>query len=211
MPAKGIEEMLKRNLLLVGLTLLLSACGFQLRGTGETQFALKELDLQARDAYGEVAKQLTALLERSDVKVYQGAPYKLIIAREEEKQRTASYTSSARSAEYEISRTLHYQIRAGKDLVLLEDSVEVQQTYVHDQNNLIGSSQEGQQLRAEMTRELVQQLALRLQLLSPDRLAQLQETAEARARAEAEAAEAERRARAAVPQQSPIELPIPTK
>jgi LPS-assembly lipoprotein len=62
-----------------------------------------------------------------------------------------------------------------------------------------------------MTRELVQQLSLRLQLLSPDRLAQLQETAEARARAEAEAAEAERRARAAVPQQSPIELPIPTK
>lgn len=211
MPAKGIEEMLKRNLLLVGLTLLLSACGFQLRGTGDTQFALKEVDLQARDAYGDVAKQLTALLQRSGVKVYQGAPYKLMIAREEEKQRTASYTSSARSAEYEVSRTLYYQIRAGQDLVLLEDSVEVQQTYVHDQNNLIGSSQEGQQLRAEMTRELVQQLSLRLQLLSPDRLAQLQETADARARAEAEAAEAERRARAAVPQQSPIELPIPTK
>jgi len=60
---------------------------------------------------------------------------------------------------------------------------------VHDANNLIGSDQEAQQLRTENRRELVQQLGMRLQQLSPTRLATLQETAQAKADAEARAAE----------------------
>ena len=40
--------MKKRNLLVVGLAVMLSACGFQLRGTGDTRFALKEIDADDR-------------------------------------------------------------------------------------------------------------------------------------------------------------------
>ena len=52
MPASGAGrtrgyEMIKRNLLVIGLAGLLGACGFQLRGTGDVQFALKELDVSA--------------------------------------------------------------------------------------------------------------------------------------------------------------------
>ena len=49
--------MIKRNLLVMGLAVLLSACGFQLRGTGTNELAIKELDLSARNAYGEVVTQ----------------------------------------------------------------------------------------------------------------------------------------------------------
>ena len=42
--------MMKRNLVVIGLAVLLSACGFQLRGTGSAEFAVKEIDLQARYA-----------------------------------------------------------------------------------------------------------------------------------------------------------------
>ena len=37
--------MIKRNLLVMGLAVLLSACGFQLRGTGVTELSLKEIAL----------------------------------------------------------------------------------------------------------------------------------------------------------------------
>ncbi|MWV15461.1 hypothetical protein F3I16_05310 [Pseudomonas sp. L-22-4S-12] len=201
--------MMKRNLMVIGLAVLLSACGFQLRGTGTADFALKEVDLQARNAYGDTVKQVRQVLENSGVKVHTGAPYTLSLANEKESKRTASYTSNARSAEYELTTTLDYEIRGEKNLLLLNDQLEVQTTYVHDENNLIGSDQESGQLRQEMRRELVQQMVLRLQLITPAQLEQLQQEAEARAQAEAEATAAARRAeQEAAPLQSPIQLPI---
>ncbi|WP_312921958.1 LPS-assembly lipoprotein LptE [Stutzerimonas nitrititolerans] len=199
--------MVKRNLMVAGLALLLSACGFQLRGTGDAEFALTEIDLQARDSHGQTVQQLKDLLESNDVHVHPGARYSLNLTNEQTRQRTASYTSSARSAEYELTTTLDYEFRGPQNTQLLQDRVEVQRVYVHDSNNLIGSSQEGDQLRQEMRRELLQQLVMRVQRVSQAQLDALQATAEAKARAEAEALEAQQRMLDAQPQQSPVELP----
>ncbi|WP_271410586.1 LPS-assembly lipoprotein LptE [Pseudomonas sp. Q1-7] len=201
--------MMKRNLLVLGLTALLSACGFHLRGTGEAKFALTELDVTARNAYGQTVKDMRQALQDNGVNVHGGAPYTLVLARDDESQRTASYTGSARSAEYELTQTLQYEIRGSNDLLLMDDKMTVQKYYVHDSNNLIGSDQEAAQLRREMRQEMVQQMIMRLQLITPAQLDQLQQTAEAKAKAEAEALEAARRAeQAQQPQQSPLQLPI---
>lgn len=200
--------MIKRNLMVVGLALLLSACGFQLRGTGMNDFALEEINLQARNSHGDTVRELEQLLKNNDVRVHEGARYTLDLVREQNRQRTASYTSSARSAEYELTSILDYQFRGPQNTVLLEDSIEVQKVYVHDSSNLIGSDQEASQLRTEMRRELLQQLNMRISGITPAQLDQLQQTAEARQRAEAEAIEAQRHEQGSQPQQSPIELPI---
>jgi LPS-assembly lipoprotein len=202
--------MMKRNLLIVGLAALLSACGFQLRGTGDTQFALKELNVTARNAYGETVQQLRDVLQSNDVKVYAGAPYTLVLSNESENRRSASYNSGARTAEYELVMALEYQIRGAQNLLLTSNRVEVQNYYQQDDNNLTGSDQEAAQLRNELRRELIEQLAQNLQQITPAQLDQLQQTAAARAKAEAKALEAARQAREAevAPQQSPIELPI---
>ncbi|SDB64136.1 LPS assembly lipoprotein LptE [Pseudomonas sp. NFACC13-1] len=199
--------MIKRNLLVVGLAVLLSACGFQLRGTGTTELAIKELDLSARDAYGETVKMLRQTLENSGVKVYNGAPYKLVLASEQQSQRSLSYAGAGRSAEYELTNVLNYEIRGQNDLTLLDDKLQVQKVYLHDGNNITGSDQESIEVRGEMRRELVQRMMLRLQQLSPAQLDQLQQTANAKAKAEAEALEAARKAEAETPQQSPMQIP----
>lgn len=209
MLAKG-KNMLKRNLLVIGLATLLSACGFQLRGTNDVQFALSELDVSARNAYGETVKQVRDVLQNNGVRVYPGAAYSLILSNEQESRRAASFTSAARTAEYELNKTLEYEIRGSKNL-LLSDKVEAQSYYNQDGNNLIGGDQEAAQVRQEMDRELIQQLALRLQQITPAQLDQLQQTAEAKAQAEAQALEAARQQQAAQPQQSPIQLPIPAQ
>lgn len=212
MPASGAGrtrgyEMIKRNLLVIGLAGLLGACGFQLRGTGDVQFALKELDVSARDTYGDTVRDVKDVLENNGVRVFPGAAYKLYLAREQESQRSATYTSSARSVEYERTMSLDYEIRGAKNLLLLSNKLEVQNYYVQDSNNLIGNDQQANQLRTEMRRDLVQQLAQRLQQITPAQLDELQQTAEAKAKAEADALEAARQREAAQPQQSPIELP----
>ena len=199
--------MIKRNLLVMGLAVLLSACGFQLRGTGGSELSLKELDISARDAYGRTVKQLVQTLQNSGVKVYTGAEYKLVILNEQETQRAASSSGSGRSAEYALTTTLDYQINGSKDRQLTSNKVTVDKVYVHDGNNLVGSDLEANQVRVEMRNELVQKLVAQLQQLTPQRLDELQAKADAVAKAEADALEAAQKIRDETPQQSPVEIP----
>ena len=56
--------MIKRNLLVMGLAVLLSACGFQLRGTGTYRtWRSRNWIVSARNAYGETVTQLRQVLE----------------------------------------------------------------------------------------------------------------------------------------------------
>ncbi len=199
--------MIKRNLLVMGLAVLLSACGFQLRGTGTTELAIEELDLSARNAYGETVTQLRQMLEGSGVKVYTGAPYKLVLTDEQESQRILSYAGAGRTGEYQVSTVLSYDIRGESNLPLLSDKLEVQKVFIHDGNNLVGSDQEATDVRKQIRRELIQRMMLRLQQLTPTQLDQLQQTAAARAKADADALEAAQKAEAETPRQSPVELP----
>ncbi|NUU34384.1 LPS assembly lipoprotein LptE [Pseudomonas sp. C2B4] len=199
--------MIKRNLLVMGLAVLLSACGFQLRGTGTTELAIKELDVSARNAYGETVTQLRQVLISSGVKVYTGAPFKLVLTDEQETQRILSYAGAGRTGEYQLNTVLSYNILSQGNLSLMADKLEVGKVYIHDGNNLVGSDQEAADARKEMRRELVQRMILRLQQITPTQLEQLQQTAEAKAKAEAAAMEAAQKAEAETPRQSPIELP----
>lgn len=199
--------MIKRNLLVMGLAVLLSACGFQLRGTGTTELTIKELDLGARNAYGDTVKQLRTTLQNSGVKVYSGAPYKLVLTNEQETQRAATYTGGSRSAEYELTTVLNYTIQGQNDSVLLEDKLQVQKYYVYDGNNITGSGQEATQVRTEIRRDLVQGMMVRLQQLTPARLDDLQRKADERAQAEARALQEAQRIQDETPQQSPLEVP----
>lgn len=174
--------MIKRNLLVMGLAVLLSACGFQLRGTGTTELAIKELDVSARNAYGETVTQLRQVLQSSGVKVYTGAPYKLILTDEQENQRILSYAGAGRTGEYQVTTVLNYDIRGEHDLSLISDKLEVQKIFIHDGNNLVGSDQEANTARVETRREMVQRMILRLQQITPAQLDQLQASANARAK-----------------------------
>ncbi len=200
--------MFKRNLLLLAMSTLITACGFQLRGTGDMHFGLSELGLSARNAYGQTVQLTRKGLENNGVQVTDTAPYKLVLNREQQDSRTVSYTSSAQGAETELTKTLDYQIVGRNGEPLLSNQIEVQRTYVTDENNIAGASESQAQVNNEMTLAMVQQLLGRLQMITPEQLDALQAKADARAKAEAEALEAARKAEAAEQQQvSPITLP----
>ena len=198
--------MIKRNLLVMGLAVLLSACGFQLRGTGTNQLTITELDVSARNAYGDTVRQLRQVLENSGVKVTTNAPYKLVLTNEKDSQRAASYAGNGASAEYELTTVLNYQIQGQNHLPLLNDKLEVHKIYLQDGNNITGSGQEAALARKEMRRDLIQQMIARLEQLTPAQLEKLQQVADAKAQAEADAIEAARKTQEETPQQSPLEL-----
>ena len=139
------------------------------------------------------------MLESRGVRVHDGAPYKLVLAKESNIQTAASYRGSSVGAEYRLISTLDYEIRDGENLLLSSSRLEAEKYYVLDNNNLAGSNQESDRLRAEMRRELAQQLVTRLQLLDSAHLSELQKNARAKAEAEAQAKAVER-----APQASPV-------
>ncbi|AQW67224.1 LPS assembly lipoprotein LptE [Pseudomonas parafulva] len=199
--------MIKRNLLVVGLAVMLSACGFQLRGTGTSEMSVKEMDVSARNAYGPTVIQLREVLERSGVNVHAGAPYRLVLTNEQERQRAVTYNSGNRTAEFELTTELDYSIHGLNNLELTSDKVEVRKVYVRDASNITGSEQDAKRARDEMRRDLVNAMVVRLQNLTPAQLDELQRKADERAKAEADALEAARRQQAETPQQSPLEVP----
>ncbi len=200
--------MLKRSITVLGLAFLMTACGFHLRGTGTTQMALNELNFTARDALSPLGKMVKESLVNNKVQVSSSAPFTLYVGPEETTQRTASFTAGTRSAEYTLTTAASYELRSGNLPTLLQDRIEVQRTYAHNQNNVTGSGQEESLLREEMRRDLVMQLMMRLQAVTPTQLEALKEQAQRKAQAEADAREAAIRAQQFdEPQQSPISLP----
>ena len=158
--------MMKRSfpcLAAIGMTVLLSACGFQLRGTGDTELSLRELSLSARDSYGETVKQVRTMLESNHVNVNPGATYTLYLAGEQQTQRTASYTAGARSAEIELTTKLPYEIRGRNDAVYLNHDLQgvlYQGAFIHAWpagiDNGIGMPQLIPQCMADMGRNRCQ-------------------------------------------------------
>jgi len=59
--------MIKRNLLVMGLAVLLSACGFQLRGTGTNELSLKGLRRNRHPAAPDPGEQRRARVQRCDL------------------------------------------------------------------------------------------------------------------------------------------------
>ncbi|CRL98149.1 LPS-assembly lipoprotein RlpB [Pseudomonas sp. 31 R 17] len=200
--------MIKRNLLVMGLAVLLSACGFQLRGTGTNELSLKELDVSARNAYGETVTQLRQSLENSGVHVYSGATYKLNLVDERETQRNISYASAGRASDIELATTVSFEVQGRDNLPLMGDKIQVQKVVSHDGNNLVGSDSEILQARKEMRRDLVQRMMTRLQLLNPEKLAELQQIADNKAKADADALKAAQEYEDNTPKQSPVEVPV---
>ncbi|NWC37666.1 hypothetical protein HX876_35600, partial [Pseudomonas gingeri] len=121
----------------------------------------------ARDAYSETLTQLRQLLENSGVHVYTGATYKLFLANEKQTQRNLSYASAGRASDIELSTVLSFEVQGRDHLPLLNDDVQIQKIVSHDGNNLVGSDSEINQVRKEMRRELVQRMALRLSMITP--------------------------------------------
>lgn len=156
----------------LGFSLFLSGCGFQLRGTGVDSVTLEELRVSATNSYGETYQEVLEALEIDGVRVTNGAPFHLQLLDERQERLAVSYTSRATPAEIELTSRLTFQISdtEGRPLVGPE-TLMTQRVFVNDKDNLIGTSEEEDLLNREMRQDLTRQLLFRLSSLSESQLA----------------------------------------
>lgn len=157
--------------ILIGLSLALSGCGFHLRGTGVDSVQLDELQLSARNSYGELYRNIRQALRIDGVEINETAPYRLQLLEERLDKTAVTYTSRATPAEFELKTSLTFQISDDSGRALVGPAtLRAERLFVNDTDNLTGTSEEEDLLRREMRDDLTRQLLFRLSSLSESEL-----------------------------------------
>ena len=147
----------------------LIACGFQLRGSGDSATVLpddwKSMSLIIGNTNSEFSRELMSRFEGNGVKWTDrnAANYILIVGGERFEQRNLSLNSEARAAEFELTMSANFSVRAADGTVTIaETQASVCKQMENDPRNVVGKSEEIRLLRGEMRAELAQQIMRRV-------------------------------------------------
>jgi LPS-assembly lipoprotein len=157
--------------------LLLSACGFHLRGTANLPEALLHMYVTPGEVPRATVDVVENALTAASVKLSSTAEFELRLIKEEQTRRTLSVNSNAKSSAFELRSDLHYSLYHNDYLILGPILVSTRKSYENDNTNIIGKREEEQLQRLEMRQDLVRKLMYRLQALQPQVLKQLCEDA----------------------------------
>lgn len=152
---------------LASLMILLSACGWHLRGQVNLPVSLRILDVNVSAVDFVSQNAIKQSLLSNSVTISKDAQYQLKVIREIADKRTLAVTSNAKASEYELIQTLEFQVLdSNKDIISETLSVTTYQTLLYDADAEIGKAQEEQNLRLEMKQANAYKMLLRLKSLA---------------------------------------------
>lgn len=146
--------------------LLLSACGWHLRGTQGEALALGDVYLTAQDLHGDLAAELRRQLGARGATLVSSpseADYLLTIMDEDFDRRTAGVGADALASAYELIWIAHFALTDRSGQTLLAPATQSSVTRLYDQAPGASASQEERLLRSEMARDLARQILGRVQ------------------------------------------------
>jgi LPS-assembly lipoprotein len=155
--------MLTKKAVIVVVALLLSACGYHLRGAFALPVAMKSVYLeggsgQLRDQFQQVMTSSSGQLISSR----EGAGIVVRILSEESNRRTLSLSSRGKSNEFELYYRLEYELtNAGNDLLMERQPIEIRREYFNDQQDIMAKDNEENGIRNEMYQQAVRTIVNR--------------------------------------------------
>ncbi len=159
---------LMRTLLLTCL-LLLSGCGFQLRGNIDIPPEWLAMHMQSPSPNGELASGVRSALGNNGVQWLEAteANITLQLGKEKFEQRNLTIGANARATEFELKLSTSMRVLndQGKELSPATE-VTVTKIMTHDPENVTGKVEESNLLRREMRSELIQQVMRRIRFLA---------------------------------------------
>ncbi len=161
--------MLRKSIALLGIlgtSLLLLGCGFHLRGQVELAPPLKHLYLETREPYSELSRNLKQSLTASHViltETPQQADTILEIISDNESQQLLSVGGTQQTRQYNLILTVAFQVKtsAGK-IILPTQTISENQPITIQADQVLGGSNEQNNLYHQMRRAIVNTLMMRL-------------------------------------------------
>lgn len=149
--------------------LLVSSCGWHLRGANNTPQDIDSIYIGGKHRNGELARELGRALVSQGVAVKENsneAKYGLIIINEQHNRRTATVSGSARISEQELTESVDYSVlNSDGSTALPLTTATVERIFEYNEDNVLATDDEARLLRREMQRDLIRQIMNRLQSL----------------------------------------------
>jgi LPS-assembly lipoprotein len=162
--------------LLIFTLLLLSSCGFHLRGSVDLSPALSEIAVKG--AITDIAPDLRRALKNAGVQVTDSASMVLQLRAEQYGKRVLSVDSLGRAQEYGLSYTVRFSLKDKKGVAWISEAPVTQTRDLRfDASAVLGTSSEEAQLKTEMRRDAVSQILRQLQYAKAP-VAQIEKPAE---------------------------------
>lgn len=166
------------------LAVLVSACGFQLRGASPVPSALEPLWVGCHDNVPtELCQSLKSQFTIGDVALADSreqAANLLLLGNFRQNQRTSAITAQAEAAEYELRQTVSValQTRAGIPLMPATD-ISAAQSYRFDSTSVLAKRREQEEIEQQLYDSLVRQIGYRLVSFDQARIDEILEATEA--------------------------------
>ncbi len=149
------------------ITLMLSACGFQLRGKAELSF--KNLYIQGSKL--SISRDLKRSLDANGIKVVdnaESADMLLEMLGENNEKRILSLSGDGLVREFELNYRASFRTRAPADpLWSAVQSVQSRRDFSYNDNALLGKADEEARLNADMRNDAIREILRRLSAIKP--------------------------------------------
>ena len=157
-----------RFLSVVCLALLLSGCGFQLRGKAQLPTEMQQTRLVIDDEYSVLARRVRVLLEQAGVQIVAAGQETAILEIPQNEVLTEVLTigDNARVREYRISHTVRFRLIApdGSELVPLQ-TIRQSREISFDEQQILAVSREQEYVKQDLAETLSRLLVSRLEVV----------------------------------------------
>jgi LPS-assembly lipoprotein len=153
---------IKHTLLLISL-LLISACGYHLRGSIDLPEGLKAIYLQnSSNQLRKSFKQTLKYIDGKLVETQKESGITIQVVKEHLENRVLSLSNTGRINEVELVYSLHFMMLNKKGKPLKEkQEITIRRDYFNDQGDVLAKNNEDQTIRAEMYDQAVQSIIQR--------------------------------------------------
>lgn len=165
---------IRRIVSVAAAALLITGCGFQLRGTSPVPLAVQPLAVQCERGVPEsLCRSLKTQLSIGGVQLAPDgdAGYRLTLSDFEQTRRATAITTRAAAAEYSLTQTVQMALVSPDQIPLIANTpVTARQSYRYDEANVLAKQREQEEIERQLNDQLSQQILFRLAPLTKDRI-----------------------------------------
>jgi LPS-assembly lipoprotein len=162
---------------------LVSACGFQLRGASPVPTALEPLWVGCQSGVPtDLCQALKSQFTIGDVALAESredAAHLLLVGNFSQTQRTSAISARAEAAEYELRQSVSIMLQTREGIPLLPDTdVSASQSYRFDSTSVLAKRREREEIERQLYDNLVRQIGYRLAPFDQRRIDEILEASE---------------------------------
>lgn len=156
---------IQKKLIALLMLLIISSCGFHMRGMTEISF--KTISLEGKEL--SFIKDLKKVLNRNKVAIVsstENPELRIELLSEESEKRILSLSGQGLAREFEIFYRVRYRVKTiDSEIWSQENIIETRKDFTYSDSNLIGKEEEERQLNEAMRNEAITNLFNQIQLI----------------------------------------------